>query len=168
MSGTPQRPRLISNLKVLELLQEQSERQASNKHKQFVHQKTIEYIESTNAKSFGTAEHAQQLLDQLVEPRSAASLKLMPAEALQVVNTVPTEAVEAHLIVENPDEKRLNDEVVEELLQQIQRHQKAQPKPPPTHPTATSATNNISPAKATTLNGNHHGKNNNRQKRRKR
>ncbi len=164
MSGTPQRPRLLSHLQVLELLHQQSDQQASNKHKQFVQQKTIQYIESTNAKKFGTSEHAQKMVDQLVAPKSSeGSLQLMPAEALQVVNTVPTEAVEAHLIVENPDEKRLNETVVQQLLDQVQQHQTAAPKPPPTASTKPSSTSSTKP-EAATLNGNHHRENSSRKR----
>jgi len=139
LEGTPQ---LISNLEVLEILKRRPPPPPRKRHRPSnrVAKKVKEYLEKTQctrielSKSQGLLQKLQSQKKRGILPSSPASTTngnvtedapttitntgfgLTHAEAIQCLNTVPTEPVEIHLLIEDLP-GRLSDRQQEELLE---------------------------------------------------
>ena len=121
-------PVLISNLEVLELLKQRLEENAKHmkhrtRHRDFVAQKVHDYLQESPCTRLDSSRR-EELLNLLQSRKKqqtsfgngeSTGYGLMPAEALQVINFMPTEQVELYLLIEELHE-RMTDQDQEELL----------------------------------------------------
>ena len=130
-------PILLSNRQVMDLLQERLDARCAppqdsnsndprralplrrpppqpHRHRDWIEQRVVEYVRDTAALPPPTP--TTQFMHRLHQ-----RFGLTPAEALQVLNLVPTKLVELHLIVEDLHD-RMTGRKQEELLKAIQEH----------------------------------------------
>ena len=116
--STGQTPRLVTNLEVMQLLSSSrtscTKKRKHNKlrHCDWIHEKVYEYLKKTPCTAVQT-ENMSTLVTELKE-----KFDLTAAESLQILNFMPRESVEIHLIIESLP-SRLTEERQAELLSLI-------------------------------------------------
>jgi hypothetical protein len=133
MSNEPDTaPILISNLEVLELLSARvNERSTkptrfSHRHRDWIEEQVVEYLKSTPCVRVESSRRRelQSILQSNKRTGTAvkrAGFALTEAESLQIVNCMPTEPVEIHLIIEEL-QSRMTERQQEELLALIRSY----------------------------------------------
>ena len=116
--STGQTPRLVTNLEVMQLLSSSrtscTKKRKHNKlrHSDWIHEKVYEYLKKMPCANVRT-ESMSTLVKELQE-----TFGLTAAESLQILNFMPRESVEIHLIIESLP-LRLTEERQAELLSLI-------------------------------------------------
>jgi hypothetical protein len=124
-------PVLVSNLEVLELLQKRStdreSQHRSMRHRNWIEQEVIEYLQAAPCVRMDS-NRLQELQSILQSSKRVAGstfkttgFALTEAESLQIVNSMPTEPVEIHLLVEEL-QSRMTEKQQEELLTLIKSY----------------------------------------------
>uniref|UniRef100_A0A7S1DDV3 DNA-directed RNA polymerase III subunit RPC9 n=2 Tax=Cyclophora tenuis TaxID=216820 RepID=A0A7S1DDV3_CYCTE len=112
-------PDLMANLELMEMLEEsikarEGKRTYSKlKNRDWIESKVLEYLKSSRCTQL-EAEKAPQLVERL-QGEKKDGFGLTEAETLQVINLMPSESVEIHLMIEDLP-SRMTDEKQEELL----------------------------------------------------
>lgn len=133
-------PFLLSNAEVIHLLgdrlksRNEKSRKKQNpknkyKHRDWIESQVVEYLKTTpcvdlereNLETFQSTLMSSKKLKSSGNTASETGFGLTEAEALQVVNFMPKEKVEIHLMVEELH-TRMTDDRQDELLQYIQSH----------------------------------------------
>jgi hypothetical protein len=118
-------PDLVSNIEVMEFLQKRLEERTTQRHslrhRDWIEDKVVEYIKSTPAVRLDSSRR-QELQSILRRPskrngvvKSNSGFGLTEAESLQIVNCMPTEPVEIHLMVEDL-QSRLTERQQDDIL----------------------------------------------------
>lgn len=155
-------PHLISNLAILEMIQPRVDARLKNlkgttnstgtstknmnnkqlRHRDWIEQHVVEYLQGTACTQFTTAAHAANLQTVLRSPTAVGKTATTPAttattakklqgfnlteaESLQIINLSPSEPVEIHLLVDELQD-RMSVSQQEELLKTIQRYRQNQ------------------------------------------
>ena len=122
----PETPVLISNAEVLEILQknlaERTTQRRSHQHRDWIEAQVVEYLQSTPCVRVDPErrKELQSILQSSKKVMAGTTVKttgfaLTEAESLQIVNSMPTEPVEIHLLVEEL-QSRMTERQQEELL----------------------------------------------------
>jgi len=134
-------PHLISNMEVMELLKSRLEARASQKkshklrHRDWIEEKVHEYLQSTPCMRLDPSrrEELQSALRSNKKQAVAAGgamqttgFGLTEAESLQILNFMPTEEVEIHLLIEQLHD-RMPDKQQTDLLAAIEGYVKKEP-----------------------------------------
>ena len=125
MSRESETPKLISNIEVLSLLQKRlEERTTQNKrlrHRNWIEDKVVGYLKSTPCVRLDSSRR-EELQTTLQSSKKAAGttvkttgFALTEAESIQVVNSMPTEPVEIHLMIDELH-SRMTERQQDELL----------------------------------------------------
>lgn len=123
-------PVLLGNLEVLELLQGRVDKRKNNSHnhRDWIETQVVDYLQNNSATTrLGTSRNAHTLQTRLRQQKKmrtnnhgrTSAFDLTEAEALQIVNLVPTEPVEIHLLIEELHD-RMTARQQQELLETIQ------------------------------------------------
>jgi DNA-directed RNA polymerase subunit F len=115
--STDETPKLVTNLEVMQLLSSQTSPTTKRKHNKMRHCDWIQenvyaYLKNTPCANVQT-ENMSTLVKELKE-----KFELTQAESLQILNFMPRESVEIHLIIENLP-SRLTEDRQDELLSLI-------------------------------------------------
>jgi DNA-directed RNA polymerase subunit F len=112
--STDETPKLVTNLEVMQLLSSRTSKRKHNKmrHCDWIQDNVYEYLKKTPCANVQT-ENMSTVVKELKE-----KFELTPAESLQILNFMPRESVEIHLIIQDLP-SRLTEERQEELLSLI-------------------------------------------------
>ncbi|KAK8814782.1 hypothetical protein WA556_006821, partial [Blastocystis sp. ATCC 50177/Nand II] len=107
---------LITNAEVLHCLQESGEEKHKSRCDEYnwVRRTVTRYLEMTPAGHL-TQEKMETFLGRLQEFEQRNNIKFTPNEKMQMMNIVPVQPVDVHIIVEECPE-RMTDDQVDELI----------------------------------------------------
>ncbi|GAX13406.1 hypothetical protein FisN_34Lh005 [Fistulifera solaris] len=118
-------PVLISNQEVMEILERRMKNRSNKRkrpsklqHCEWIEDKVVQHLKQTPCVRLNASRRDELRSSLQSSKKSSTGFALTDAESLQIVNSMPTEPVELHLLVEDLH-ARMTDRQQKELLQFI-------------------------------------------------